>query len=135
MAKNTVAPETVETEPENGDKLAAFVSSFAFVPADSVPKRASDTDRLAEFRTAQAVARREAGMAAAQGLLEGKALTDNGIYDEQIDAVRVSSRAKALVEPVLAESNKRPSVTTTGNNADGWRWHIVAKEITSKNES
>jgi len=116
-----------------------LTEGFAFVAAASVPKR-EQSDRLAEYREQNKEARLIAGRKVAKGLLSGKALTDNIVYEmtEAEDgtvstgaqnATRVASRAKALVNPALAESNQRASVSVTGNDNDGYRWFIVAKDI------
>jgi hypothetical protein len=110
------------------NKTAQLVESFAFVAVSSIPRR-SDEDRLGAFRDAQAAERRAAGEAAAKGLLDGKALTDNTLYESQNGATRTASRAKALVTAVLADHGQRPSVSTGGNDTDGWRWWVVAKAL------
>ena len=125
MTEETPTTETTEAPKAS---TADLVKTFAFVSPTQIPKRATD-DRLGDFRAKQAIERRAAGEAAAKGLLAGKALTDNAVYENQIGAVRVSSRAKTLVAPILAEHNQRASVTTSGSDAEGWRWHIVAKPV------
>ena len=121
------------TDPKN------LTEGFAFVAADSVPKRDVGGDRLGAFREAQAIARREAGEQVAKGLLSGKALTDNTVYsnsgsgEEAVsgrnEAVKAGSRAKALVAPVLAEGGQRPALSVSGDEDAGYRWFIVAKPI------
>jgi hypothetical protein len=105
-----------------------LTEGFAFVAATAVPKR-EISDRLAEYREQNKEARLVAGRKVSKGLLSGKALTDNVVYETNIEAVRVSSRAKALVNPALAESGMRASVSTTGNDDDGYRWFIVSKPL------
>lgn len=119
-----------------------LTEGFAFVAAASVPKR-EQSDRLAEYREQNKEARLIAGRKVAKGLLSGKALTDNVVYemteaDEENgisastgaqNATRVASRAKALVNPALAEDGKRASVSVTGNAEDGFRWFIIAKDL------
>lgn len=123
-----------ETKEETKDLTAGF----AFVAATAVPKR-EISDKLAEYREQQKQDRLVAGRKVAKGLLSGKALTDNVVYtatqegEDTIsgsqNATRVSSRAKALVNPALAEDGMRASVSVSGNDTDGYRWFIVAKPI------
>jgi hypothetical protein len=131
--------DTVETtipteEAPKVDPTEALVKSFAFVAENVVPSRATGegNERLKAFRDAQAAKRLAAGAAAAKGLTAGKALTDNVIYKTQNEAVKVSSRAKALVAPALKASKLRPSVTVAGSDAAGWRWYVQSKPIAEK---
>jgi hypothetical protein len=129
----TTETTPVEEAPKE-DPTEALVKSFAFVAENVVPSRATGdgNERLKAFREEQARKRLTAGAAAAKGLTAGKALTDNVSYKTQLEAVRVSSRAKALVAPALKASKLRPSVTVSGSNADGWHWYIQSKPIVEK---
>jgi hypothetical protein len=106
-----------------------LTKGFAFVAADAVPKRTMDSDRLAAFREEQKAARRAAGEQVAKGLLGGKALTDNEVFTDRNEADKTAARAKALVNPILAEHGQRASVTVSGSDESGYRWFVVAKAV------
>lgn len=109
--------------------MAGLTEGFAFVSADKVPAREGVNGQLSAYREAQAAERRQAGEQVAKGLLAGKALTDNETYEEHIGAIRVSSRVKALVNPVLREQGFRASVRVVGNETDGFRWFVQAVAV------
>jgi len=111
-----------------------LTAGFAFIAGDKVPKR-QVTDRLAEFRAEQAETRMAASLKVSKGLTGGKALTDNVVYPTQIEATRVASRAKALVNLSLNPQNLRGSVTVSGTEEDGFRWFLTSKEIPAEAEA
>jgi hypothetical protein len=105
-----------------------MIPGFAFVPANKVPKqeRVDGATRLAAFREKQAAERAAAGAAIAEGLLAGKALTDNLAFEDRAEAVKTGNRAKALALHGLPEG-KRPALAVTGtDDGQGYRWWVTA---------
>lgn len=122
------------THHEGAVMASELTKGFAFVATSKVPKqeRVDGADRLAAYREKAAAERKEASAQVAAGLLAGKALTDNLAYDDRNDANKTGSRAKTLAAPALKDAGKRPSLTITGSDDDGWRWWVTAVDAKEK---